>query len=121
MNWWGRRVFNLFDLLVNQLVARFKIVPRILEKKLIMNKEKAISIAKNYLIQKNQENPSKDKFQFIISEPKEFEKFWYFDFKIELLTPKKDFAVGGAPGFTVNKENNQIEVVSWEQYNSILK
>lgn len=86
-----------------------------------MNKEKAISIAQNYLIQQNQENPSKDQFHFILSEPKEFEKVWYFEFKIELLNPKKDFAIGGAPGFTINKENGQIEVISWEQHNSILK
>lgn len=84
----------------------------------IMTKEEAIDQAKIFLIKKNVENPDKDRFTWVLSEPVEVEKVWYFDFKIELSDPSETLAIGGAPGFIVDKETHAIEVISWEKYNS---
>ena len=85
-----------------------------------MKKEVAITEAKEFLNQKNLENIYKEKFKWILGEPIELEKAWYFDYKFELINPKENFGIGGAPGFKINKENQTVENVSWEEYNSVI-
>ena len=85
-----------------------------------MKKEEAIYKAKEFLNQKNLENPNKDKFKWILAEPVELEIAWYFDFKFELKNPNDNFGIGGAPGFKINKKNQTVENVSWEEYNSVI-
>lgn len=84
-----------------------------------MKKEDAIKVAKEFLNQKNLENPYKDKFKWILTEPIELEIAWYFDFKFRLIDPNEKLGFGGTPGFKINKENQTVENVSWEEYNSV--
>ena len=83
---------------------------------LTMTKKEAISIANEFLKKKNLEISEPVKFRWILSIPKEFKTAWYFDYKYETIDPKENIQLGGAPGFKVNKNNQLIENVSWEDY-----
>jgi len=81
-----------------------------------MNREKAIQIAKKFL----QKNPLSHKdYRWVLSEPKEIEEGWYFDYKHECILniPKDEWELfAGAPGFKVLSEDGSVVDIGWDEW-----
>ena len=83
-----------------------------------MTEKEAKIKAKEFLLRMNSENPYKEKLKWVLYNPKDIGTDWYFDSSIELKNPNENFGIGGAPGFRINKKDQTIQIVSWEEYNS---
>ena len=49
--------------------------------------------------------------EFLLTEPREFQGFWYFDYKVA-----GDIMLAGAPGFRIDKKTGDIDIVDWTEY-----
>ena len=70
-------------------------------------------IAQNYVDANYQDHL--DGFKFTISEPKEFDDCFYFDFiivPIDILQNKELPMIGGAPGIKIDKLTKSVCVIS---------
>jgi hypothetical protein len=79
-----------------------------------MNKEKAIRIAKEHLLEFEKKNKIPN-VRWIVREAREVKDGWYFDYSFELIDDSKGpVYLTGAPGFIVSKSSAEIQVVSWD-------
>jgi hypothetical protein len=51
-------------------------------------------------------------------EPIELPDAWYFDLRIEPLSTDPLDAVGGAPGFLIDKASGEMRYVGWDEYST---
>ena len=86
-----------------------------------MTKDKAIEIAKEHSDKENRESRFSEKIKLIISECKEYEEGFYFDYSFERLDPNDKDMYGGAPGYMVLKESGEVKIVSWQEMNQLLE
>ena len=49
----------------------------------------------------------------------EYEKGFYFDYKLDLVNPKENLAFGGAPGFLVLKKDSSVMDLNWSRLNEL--
>ena len=83
-----------------------------------MNKSEVIEFAKEYIHLKNKESTIAD-FKWTVSDPVETEHSWFFNYEYELSNQNINIAFGGAPGFTINKENGKISDINWDEYHKL--
>jgi hypothetical protein len=81
-----------------------------------MNRTEAITLANKHIELLNSINPQKIKFTWKISEPREVNGGWYFDYEFVMIDEDDIISIEGAPGFMVNKTNSKIEDLSWDLY-----
>lgn len=82
----------------------------------IMDKKDAVLLAQQHIDLLNSVNPQKAKFNWELSEPKEINGGWYFDYEFNLLNDEDIISIEGAPGFLVKTEEKSVEDLSWDLY-----
>ena len=80
-----------------------------------MTKFEAVKIASNHIEVMNQNNPNSDTMNWTLSECVEYDKGFYFDYKLELINPEDGLAFGGPPGFLILKESSVVLDLSWSE------
>ena len=81
-----------------------------------MDKLQAIELGQRHIELLNSINPQKVKFTWELSEPKEVNGGWYFDYEFVLINDDDIMSIEGAPGFIISKQDQKIEDLSWEIY-----
>ncbi|HEX8349314.1 MAG TPA: hypothetical protein VF598_05090 [Hymenobacter sp.] len=90
----------------------------------MLTREEAIELADAYIKHQNEENSFHPEYEYAVSEPREYEEYWFFNFEIRHVhdLPKKDWEMfAGAPGYLVYKNTGQVKTTSWEKYSLLDK
>lgn len=78
----------------------------------------AIEIARKFVESKGEIAPG---ICYGLSEPTDYSKCYYFDFKIIFKEPGKSdgSGFGGAPGYVVDKESGIVKTISWGAFTKL--
>ncbi|MBF4986010.1 hypothetical protein FNJ87_17310 [Nonlabens mediterrranea] len=83
-----------------------------------MDRNNAVEFAKNHINLKNKVNVIPNLI-WIESKPIDLGRFWFFNYEYKLLNEDMNLAIGGAPGFTICKNSEAINDISWQEYHEL--
>lgn len=85
-----------------------------------MTEKEASEIANYHIKKMNKQNPYADKMNWILTEAKEYNEGFYFDYEFELKNIEENIMFGGAPGFLVRKDSGKTIDLSWSEIEELI-
>jgi hypothetical protein len=87
-----------------------------------MTKEEALTIAQVHIERINEFEPLHPDYEYVVSEPYEYEEYWYFDHQFRpkpdvIVDPNARFA--GPPGYVISKQTGEVKTIAWWQLHEL--